>query len=229
MKQFSTALYKYLFVILLVTGFCLPSTAQNKNFAWTPEEQLELFGYCNKPALISTLGISAETADQIGNIQYWATLQKLKIEAGANDTFATAGEVNEEVIKKYKKLSITGSRLESVNNLLNITGCPLITLSFNRAYDSLSKAQMMQAYKSKYRKMLIDQLGINGRQADMLIDAEAWKQKEALAIATIPENDFNRIRKTVGLHQELDKKYKMIDLTDQQKEAAKNFFLQHQL
>jgi len=229
MKHFVTVLYKSLFAILLATGFYLPSTAQKKTTQWTPDEQLELFSYCNKPALMSSLGISAETADQIGNIQYWATLQKLKIEAGTNDTFATAGEVNEEVIKKYKKLSITGSKLELVNNLLNITGCPLITLSFNPAYDSLSKAQMMQAYKSKYRKMLIDQLGINGRQADMLIDAEAWKQKEALSIAAIPENDFNRIRKTVGLHQELDKKYKTIDLTDQQKEAAKNFFLQHQL
>lgn len=229
MKLFCTSLNKNLFAILLATGFCLPSMAQNKTFVWTPEEQLELFGYCSKPALINTLGISAETADQIGNIQYWATLQKQKIEAGTNDTFATAGEVNQEVIKKYKKISITGSKIESVNNLLSITACPLITLNFNREYDTLSKAQMMQAYKSKYRKMLIDQLGINGRQADMLIDAEAWKQKEALAIASIPENDFNRVRKTVGLHQELDKKFKMIDLTDQQKEAAKNFFLQHQL
>lgn len=229
MKLFFTGFFKNLFVILIATCSCLSSAAQNKNFVWTPEEQLELFGYCGKPALISTLGISPETADQIGSIQYWATLQKQKIEAGTNDTFATAGEVNLEVTKKYKKLSITGSKLESVNNLLGITACPLITLNFNTAYDSLSKAQMMQAYKIKYRKMLIDQLGINGRQADMLIDAEAWKQKEALTIATLPENDFNRIRKTVVLHQELDKKYKMIDLTDQQKEGAKNFFLQHQL
>ncbi|MFY9464726.1 MAG: hypothetical protein WAP48_06535 [Sediminibacterium sp.] len=229
MKLFSIAFYKTILASLLLVSISQTTHAQISAPKWSPEEQLELFGYCNKPALISGLSISAETADKIGTINYWATLQKQKVEAGTNDTFATAGEVNQEVIKKYKNLSITGSRLETLNNLLNISGCPLITLSFNHAHDSLTRAQIVLAYKSKYRKMLIDQIGINGRQADMLIDAEAWKQKEALVIAAIPENDFNRIRKTVGLHNELDRKYKMIDLTDQQKEAAKNFFLQHQL
>lgn len=229
MKLFSTAFYKPVITTLLLVSICQLSDAQNNIPKWSPEEQLELFSYCNKPALMSALSISAETADKIGTINYWATLQKLKVEGGTNDTFATAGEVNQEVVKKYKNLAITGSRLETLNNLLSISGCPLITLSFNHAYDSLTRAQMVLAYKSKYRKMLIDQLGINGRQADMLIDAEAWKQKEALVIAAIPENDFNRIRKTAGLHIELDRRYKMIDLTDQQKEAAKTFFIQHQL
>ncbi|HJV21024.1 MAG TPA: hypothetical protein VJ552_14155 [Sediminibacterium sp.] len=229
MKLFSTAFYKPVITTLLLVSICQLSGAQNNIPKWSPEEQLELFSYCNKPALMSALSISAETADKIGTINYWATLQKRKIETGTNDTFATVGEVNMEVVKKFKNLAITGSRLETLNNLLSVSACPLITLSFNHAYDSLTKAQMIPAYKSKYRKMLIDQLGINGRQADMLIEAEAWKQKEALAIAAIPENDFNRVRKTVGLHRELDKKYRMADISDQQKEAAKNFFLQHQL
>jgi hypothetical protein len=70
----------------------------------------------------------------------------------------------------------------------------------------------------------MDQLVVNGRQADMLIEAEAWKQKESLIISAIPENDFNRIRKTVIMNNELERKYKQVDLTDQQKNNAILFF-----
>jgi hypothetical protein len=85
------------------------------------------------------------------------------------------------------------------------------------------------AYKKKYRKPLMDQLVVNGRQADMLIEAEAWKLKESLVIEAIPANNFNRIRKTVILNNELDRKYKQIDLTDQQKNGALTFFSKNQL
>jgi hypothetical protein len=196
---------------------------------WTPEEQLELFGYCEKGLLMKELGISEETANKIGQINYWATLQKLKIEANTNDTFATANEVNQEVLKKYKALSITGDRAKGLITRMNAPGCAITELRYLPQYDTLSKTQLVAAYKTKFRKKIVDQLGVNGRQADMIIDAEAWKQKEAFTVAQIPATDFNRIRKTVQLNNEFSKKLVLIDLTDAQKEQVIAFFIQNQL
>jgi hypothetical protein len=196
---------------------------------WTPEEQLELFGYCEKGLLMKELGISEDAANKIGQINYWATLQKLKIEANTNDTFATANEVNQEVLKKYKALSITGDRAKGLINRMNATGCAITQLRYIKNYDTLTKVQLVATYKTKFRKKIIDQLGVNGRQADMIIDAEAWKQKETFIIAQIAESDFNRIRKTVQLNNEYHKKLLMIDLTSQQIDQAKEFFIQNQL
>ncbi len=196
---------------------------------WSPEEQLELFGYCEKGLLMKELGISEETANKIGQINYWATLQKLKIEANTNDTFVTANEVNQEVLKKYKALSITGERAKGLISRMSAAGCAVTQLKFNKSYDTLTKVQLVAAYKTKFRKKIIDQLGVNGRQADLIIDAEAWKQKEALVVAQIAESDFNRIRKTVQLNKEFDKKLVMIDLNEQQKSQSVEFFIQNQL
>lgn len=195
---------------------------------WTPEEQLELFGYCEKGLLMKELGISEETANKIGQINYWATLQKLKIEANTNDTFVTANEVNQEVLKKYKALSITGDRAKGLITRMNATGCAITELSYLKQYDTLTKAQLVTVYKTKFRKKIMDQLGVNGRQADMIIDAEAWKQKEAFTVAQIPTTDFNRIRKTVQLNNEFSKKLVQIDLTEAQKEQVVTFFIQNQ-
>jgi hypothetical protein len=102
--------------------------------------------------------------------------------------------------------------------------CPLVTLSFNPQYDTAQKAQMLLNFKAKYRKDLITKAAVNGRQADQLIDAEVWKQKEACSISKIPTTDFNRIRKTVEMYHMLERKYKLVDMTDQQKSAALAFF-----
>jgi hypothetical protein len=202
--------------------------AQVATSIWSAEEQRELYGYCQKPGLMQQFNVSAETADKIGNIQYWASIQKLKIEANTNDTFATASEVDAAALKKLSSLSLSSSLLKELANQLKLgeysKGCALTTLFVNHAYDTLTKEQFVLAYKKKFRKPIMDQLVVNGRQADMLIEAEGWKQKESLIISAIPENDFNRIRKTVTMNNELERKYKMIDLTDQQKNNAILFF-----
>lgn len=207
--------------------------AQESLISRSPEEQKELFGYCEKPELMKQLKISAETADKIGQINYWATLQKLKIEANTNDTFATPKEVEEDVVKKYKALHLSGDQLKVLldkrEHSASPEPCAVITLTFNHLYDTLSKQQMLQSYKTRYRKPLIDNAGINGRQADMLFEVEVWKQKEALNIAAIPLADFNRIRKTVELYNERERRYKVIGLTDQQIETTIEFFNRHQL
>ena len=128
--------------ILVFLGF---STLVVQAQQWTPEEQLELFGYCEKGLLMKELGISEETANKIGQINYWATLQKLKIEANTNDTFATVNEVNQEVLKKYKNLSITGDRAKGLISRMNATGCPITQLRYNKSYDTLSKVQLVVA------------------------------------------------------------------------------------
>ena len=45
--------------------------AQVATSIWSAEEQRELYGYCQKPGLMQQFNVSAETADKIGNIQYW--------------------------------------------------------------------------------------------------------------------------------------------------------------
>lgn len=196
---------------------------------WTPEQQVELFGYCEKPALIKQLKISEAIADRIGQIHHWARLTKIKIEANASDTFATVGEVEEEVVKKYKALSLSGDQVKALveRRKKSLTEpCEVITLVVNRNYDTIAKPQLQLQFRNKFRRTLMDKLEVNGKQADMLIEAEVWKHKEALEIAKIPETDFERIRKTVGLYKELERKYGFIGITEQQKEGAKAIFKQ---
>ena len=221
-------------IFLSVLLFCsLPhfSIAQDRITVWTPEEQRELFNYCEKQALIEQQHVAYDKVDAIGQIQYWAILQKQKIQDNSNDTFSTAKEVDESVIKKYKALGLSGDQLKYLSNKLT-TGevyapCALITLSYNPAYDTIGKPQMLQLFKTKYRKQLVDKIPVNGRQADQLIDAEIWRQKESQTISQISINDFNRIRKTVEMNRMLERKYKLMDITDQQKEASIAFFKQN--
>ncbi len=218
--------------IALISGMQFSVSAQEKISNWTPEVQKELFGYCEKNVLINELNIPEEKADKIGQLNYWATLQKFKVQENTNDTFATSNEVEAELIKKYKALSISNEQLKSLMERrkanTNADACPLVTFSFNPQYDTAQKAQMLLNFKAKYRKDLIAKAGVNGRQADQLIDAEVWKQKEACSISKIPVTDFNRIRKTVEMYHMLERKYKLVDMTDQQKSAAIAFLKQVQ-
>ncbi len=233
MKKQKSFIQIFIAIFLLCMQSQIVSFSQENRAKWNAEEQRELYGYCQKPALMQQFNITAETADKIGNIQYWASLQKIKIENNTNDTFATAKEIDEAAIKKLGSLSLSSGLIKELANQLTANsyakGCPITTLNVNHAYDTLTKEQFVLAYKKKYRKPLMDQLVVNGRQADMLIEAEAWKLKESLVIDAIPENNFNRIRKTVILNNELDRKYKQIDLTDQQKNGALTFFSKNQL
>ncbi len=226
-------IFKALFVVgIIILGLKQTSIAQDKINNWTPEEQKELFGYCEKRVLISELNIPEEKADKIGQFNYWATLQKIKVQENTNDTFATANEVEAELYKKYKALSLSNDQLKTLIDRrkanTNAETCPLVTLSFNPIYDTAQKAQLIVSFKAKYRKDLITKVGVNGRQADQLIDAEVWKQKEACTISKIPSNDFNRIRKTVEMYNMMERKYKLVDMTDQQKSAAIEYLKQVQ-
>lgn len=220
-----------LFCSFLFCSFPHFSTAQDKVTVWTPEEQRELFNYCEKQALIEQQHVASDKVDAIGQIQYWAILQKQKIQDNTNDTFSTAKEVDETVIKKYIALGLSGDQLKYLSNKLK-TGeayapCALITLSYNSAYDTMGKPQMLQVLKIKFRKQLVDKIPVNGRQADQLIDAEVWRQKEAQIISKISTTDFNRIRKTAEMNHMMERKYKLMDITDQQKDAAIAFFKQY--
>lgn len=218
-------------IVIVMSTLCVMFLSAVKTQAqeWTPEQQVELFGYCEKPALIKQLKISEAIADKIGQIHHWARLTKIKIEANASDTFATAGEVEEEVVKKYKALSLSGDQVKALieRRKKSLTEpCEVITLVVNRNYDTIAKPQLQLQFRNKFRRTLMNKLEVNGKQADMLIEAEVWKQKEALEIAKIPETDFERIRKTVGLYKELERKYGFIGITEQQKEGAKAIFKQ---
>ena len=208
--------------------------AQGNVITRTPEEERELFGYCEKPELIKKIKISSEMADKVGEIDYWARVQQINIEANTNDAFATRGELEQEVIKKYKAIRLTDEQLKSLidfkrERLSNPGACAVITLSLHHTFDTLSVQRALLLYKNKNRKPLIDKIGINGRQADMLFEIEVWKQKESLSIAGIPIADFNRIRKTVSMYSEREKRYRAVGLTDEQIDAVIQFFDQHQL
>ena len=221
-----------IFFVALIPGMSFSLKAQEKISNWTPEEQKELFGFCEKRVLINELNIPEEKADKIGQLNYWATLQKIKVQENTNDTFATANEVEAELFKKFKALSLSNDQLKTLVDRrkanTNVETCPLVTLSFNPIYDTAQKAQLILNFKAKYRKDLITKVGVNGRQADQLIDAEVWKQKEACSISKIPITDFNRIRKTVDMYNMMERKYKLMDMTDQQKAAAIEFLKQVQ-
>jgi hypothetical protein len=220
---------------LAAVVFCLamaPATAifaQQAAPKWTPEERKELFNYCEKPELVKQLRISEETADRIGEIHAWALQQKLSVEANTNPAYATPNEVEEDVIKKYKALRLSGDQVKSLTerrqaNPDGVMSCAVTTISPDKTFDTLTAQKALQLYKTKYRKALITKLDINGRQADMLFDAEVWKQKEMLSLDAIPATDFNRIRKTVDMYRAADVKVKAIGLTDQQLQAAADFF-----
>lgn len=214
-------------LLLFLLMFTAASFAQNTVTEWTPEQQVELFGFCEKPFLIKQLKISEANADKIGQINNWARLTKIKIQANASDTFATDGEVEEALIKKYKALGLSGDQLKTLTDRRKQSlsePCALITLTVNKTYDTIAKPQLQVLFRNKFRRTLMDKLEVNGKQADMLIEAEIWKQKEALEIVKIPETDFNRIRKTVTLYTELERKYGFIGITEQQKEGAKAIF-----
>lgn len=213
-----------LFFFISVLGIKQTVFAQDKSNSWTPAEQKELFGYCEKRFLINDLKIPEDKADRIGEIDYWATLQKIKVQENTNDTFATANEVEAEVMKKFKSLSLSNDQLKTLVDRRKANSfsapCELVTLTYNPIYDTAQKATLLLSFKAKYRKDLISKAGVNGRQADQLLDAEVWKQKEANTISKIPTTDFNRIRKTVEMHNMMERKYKLVDMTDQQKAAA---------
>jgi hypothetical protein len=219
----------YRFILPFVTLFTVSVNAQDVP-KWTPEEQKELFGYCEKPVLVKKLNISEETADKIGEIDLWAVQQKLTVDANTNERYATHGEVEEEVVKKLKALRLSGDQLKALTDRRadpNPKPCAVTTLSFNQRFDTMPQPRAVQLYKTQYRKTLIDKLGINGRQADQVFETEAWKQKEAATIAAIPAGDFNRVRKTVAMHTQRDHRYKVIGLTEEQAVAAVQFFAEN--
>jgi len=204
--------------------------AQNR----TPEEQRELFGYCDKQAIMKQFGVAEDIANKIGDIDLWATKELVSIENNTNEVFATKGELDKEVIKRYKALKLSDQQLKSLaefkkNRDDHPTPCEAITLVYNKAYDTLTLVRGLQLMKTKYRKTLIDKLGINGRQADMIFETEFYKQKEALTISAIPESDFNKIRKTVAMYQVRENRHKAAGLTDEQITASNLFFSQNQL
>lgn len=218
-------------VIVLSTA---AAVAQDNAPKWTPEELKELFGYCEKPELMRQLKLPAETADKIGEIHFWALQQKLSVEANTNAAYATPNEVEEDVIKKYKALRLSGDQLKMLTDRRRsmpdgMQSCPETILNPDKQFDTLSQQRAVQLYKTKYRKTLIDKLDINGRQADMLFDAQVWKQKESLTVAAIPVTDFNRIRKTVELNRNAETRFRAIGLTDQQLLGAQAFFRDNQL
>ncbi len=214
--------YIVIFLFLSISAF-----SQNALIEWSPEQQSELFGYCEKPFLIKQLKISEANADKIGQINNWARLTKIKIQANASDTFATDGEVEEAVIKKYRALGLSGDQLKTLTDRRKQSlsePCALITVTANKTYDTIAKPQLQLLFRNKFRRTLMDKLEVNGKQADMLIEAEVWKQKEALEIVKIPETNFERIRKAVAMYSDLEKKYGFIGITEQQKEGAKAIF-----
>jgi hypothetical protein len=208
--------------------------AQDTAITRTPEELKELFGYCEKPELVKRLKLSPETADKIGEVDYWVMVQKLSVAANTNDAYATPKEVDEEAIKKYKALHLSADQVKELldfklSRASKPEPCAVIALHYHHLFDTLSVPRALQLYKTPYRKMLIDKLGINGRQADMLFEVEVWKQKESLSIAAIPMADFNRIRRTVAMYGEREKRNRAVGLTDEQIESAVQFFNQHTL
>lgn len=208
--------------------------AQQPAIKRTSEEIRELFGYCDKPALIRELKITAEIADKIGDIDHWARQQQASIDANTNEVYATTGELMQEVSKRYKALGLAADQVKSLSEAKRIfeistRACPVTELHPNHLFDTLIAARALQLYKTKYRKQVIDKLGVNGRQADMLLEIEVWKQKEAVAIAAIPESDFNRIRKTVAMYAERQRRWKVAGIGEEQFETMAQFFDQNTL
>jgi hypothetical protein len=171
-------------------------------------------------------------ADRIGEIDYWLQLQLLKFSDNTNDTFATPKEVQDEVVKKYKAMHLSNDQIKALLDFkkerqANPPPCAVITLSYNPIFDTLATARALVLYKTPFRKSLIEKAIVNGRQADQLFEIEVWKQKEAAAIAKIPPADFNRIRKTVAMYAERERRIRTIGLSEEQVNAAIQFFNDH--
>jgi len=218
-------------IVFLVTAV-VTIQAQDNNISRTPLEQRELFGYCEKPELIKQLKFSPEMADRVGEIDYWLQLQLLKFADNTNDTFATPKEVQDEVIKKYKAMHLSSDQIKALLDFkkerqANPPPCAVITLSYNAIFDTMATARALLLYKTPFRKSLIEKAAVNGRQADQLFEIEVWKQKEAAAIAKISPTDFNRIRKTVAMYTERERRIRTIGLSEEQVNAAILFFNEH--
>ena len=216
-------------LIVLLTAFSGRLEAQGAAANRTPEELKELFGYCDKPELVKRLKISADIADKIGEIDYWGLQQKLSVAANTNAAYATPNEVQEDMVKKYRGLHLSPDQVRDLVDYekkkeTSPEPCPVIVLHYSHIFDTLPQPRALLLYKTRYRKQLIDKLGINGRQADMLLETEVWKQRESLALSAIPDSDFSRIRKTVAMYEDRDKRLKAIGLTDDQAAAAILFF-----
>lgn len=223
----------FLAILLLISIVYKTSNAQDAAPLRTPEELKELFGFCEKPLLISKFKLSAEQADKVGELDYWIRIQQKSIDANTNEVFATTGELMQEVTKKYKAF-LSPEQAKSVSDYKKAHAndpepCALITLTFNQIFDTIAPQRALLQYKTPYRKQLIDKLGINGRQADMLFETEVWKQKESIAISKIPDTDFNKIRRTVSMNRERENKYRAIGLSNEQIDTTIEFFKEHQI
>ncbi len=225
---------KILFIVLILISFSSKvSNAQSGTQVRTPEELKELFSFCEKPLLISKFKLSPEQADKVGELDYWIRIQQKSIDANTNEVFATTGELMQEVTKKYKAF-LSADQAKSVSDYKKVHAndpepCALITLTFNQIFDTIAPLKALQQYKTPYRKQLIDKLGINGRQADMLFETEVWKQKESMTISKIPDTDFNKIRRTVSMNRERENKYRAIGLSVEQIDTTIEFFKEHQI
>ncbi|MDE3253530.1 MAG: hypothetical protein KGO92_12030 [Bacteroidota bacterium] len=224
----------FLAILLISTLSGSRLLAQESKPKWTPEELRELFNYCQKPELMKKLGVGEEVADKIGDIEYWTLLQYNKVDNNTNDTFATKGEIQEEAVKRYKSSArLSADQVKIVLDYQdpfsnNPASCAVTTLHYVPLTEGMPTPQIVLQYQAKFRKSLVDKLGINGRQANLLCELEVGKQKEAKEIAAIPLNDINRIRKTVALNQDIEKRYRGLGLDDGQIEKALAFFQENE-
>lgn len=223
----------FLTACVVITNLC---ALQAQEVTRTPEEQRELFNFCDKPFLMNKLRISAETADKIGDLNLWQTQQQKTIDANTNETFATAGELQAEVNKRLKKIGLSDDQVKTFadykrNQVSSPEPCAAVALYVNHAYDTLTPQRALLLLKAKYRKTLIAKLGEtgNGKMADMVMETEVWKQKESLAISAIPVSDFNRVRRTVSMYKERDNKYRGAGLDENQVATVIEFFKENQL
>lgn len=222
----------FTFLLLLLSLSTRILYAQETQVMRTPEELKELFGYCDKPVLLKKLNISAEMADKIGEIDFWARLEQKTISENTNLVYATPGELQQEVMKKYKAIRLSDDQIKTLLDYKKdkqINSCAIISLTVNHTFDTLTLQRALQLYKTKYRKALLEKVVINGRTGDLLLEIEVWKQKESLIIDNIPNTDFNRIRKTVAMNVEWEKRSRTIGLTEDQLVIAKQFFEQNKL
>lgn len=224
------------FAALLCAFIGTSSHAQEAGVTRTPEEQRELFNFCDKPFLVNKLKISAETADKIGDLNLWQTQQQKTIADNTNETYATAGELQQEVNKRLKKIGLSDDQVKTFaeykkSQLTNPEPCAAIALYANPAYDTLTPQRALQLLKQQYRKTIIEKLGEtgNGKMADMVMETEVWKQKTSLEISRIPVSDFNRIRRTVSMYKERENKYRGAGLDENQINTMIEFFRQNQL
>lgn len=228
MKNNFKSFFLAILIIMTVSGSYL--LAQDTKPKWTPEELRELFNYCQKPELIKKLGVGEDVADKIGDIEYWTLLQYNKVDNNTNDTFATKGEIREEAVKRYKASArLSEDQVKIVLDYqdpfsTNPASCAITTLHYVPLTEGMTTQQIVLQYQAKFRKILVDKLGINGRQANLLCELEVGKQKEAKDIAAIPVTDINRIRKTVALNQDIEKRYRGLGLDDGQIEKTLAFF-----